>query len=148
MEYEVDCPFTGPDRRCALFEECNEHSRPGEPESECPPYRWDGSRVVRDEQGHPVYVVDADPQAVKEWTAYEEAMEVWEADHHPGYGDDIGYHRADACWVQTWVTNDQLGSGWDLVGFKRVKVDGPIPVDWVNRGDVDDSYLELTPWKK
>lgn len=148
-EYSIDCPYgdNSRDRSCALYEECTQHPIPTEPESECPPYRWtEDNRIERDEDGHWLYAVDADPVAVQEWMKYDQELEAWEA-MHVAYGN-VGFHRHDGrCWVQYWVYNEAITDGWDLVGFEHVEVISPMPVRWSNRGSVDDSYLELSPWE-
>jgi hypothetical protein len=148
-EYSLDCPHDDEaDRSCAVYEECTEHSMPPEPDSECPPYRWtDDAKLARDEQDHWLYAEDADPVAVVQWSEYDRALEAWE-DGHDMVSGSVGFHRDDSrCWVVEWVHNDIITEGWDLVDFTRVEVTSPLLVRWSNRGGVDDSYLELSPWE-
>lgn len=145
-DYLIECPYEedGAERECALLEECNEHPEPLEPEMHYPPYRWTNNVIERDDRGHPLYATDADPEAVKAWSAYDVAMEEWDALHE----DATGFHRVNECWVKEWVRIYHLSDEWDLVNFQRVEVSSPIAVHWTNRGTSDDSYLELSPWEE
>lgn len=134
VEYSIDCPVAGTskDIRCALWEESTPSPAPEEPSVPEPHYIVEG--------GVKTYRSDSDIAAIEAWNAYYVQLDAYDDNEHNGW------KRTSDCWVRFQVANLSVDDGWELKGFDKYLISGPIAVDWDNVGGIEDSYLVLMPY--
>lgn len=145
LKYRVECPNeteSADARSCASYVECTpsdpackDHLRPEEPDVPEPQGKY------RDGKMH--YPEGTDPAHIKAWDDYERVLDEWNDEHPEG-----PYHPTDECWIKDYVAQG-YEDGFELSDeFDGTPVVSPLKVYWTNRGQIDDSFVELHPWEE